>query len=412
MIAVRFSSIEGGSEAMRLRACLGMTLALLPASASSAQPRREREIRTPSSRPFTVCIDEAWRSRWFVYGIGRTSVVKDFIPPPPDTGLPWTEDARSASCEEDDAGVTVRLAPRLGSARKASGTPSADWEDMAALVWRFRKVDPCTLETDWAWPRRIYSDAFQCRTPYDAYAWIEGAPGSIEMRKAIYDGTVRGGRLILKVDPYRNLHGRGTDVAAPKDWSAINEGRRVRFVGTEPHDLVDGRRSVRVVHDVPVDPMRLAKSNREMMEDVSSLARWPLRAGDLREHLRIVRIVVAAQATGAKGIPEAEAWVVKSKGLLDDFEKGLGEGRGLPYTNWNYALPRDLMSWRWTWPVGPEVTRAAVAVYLTKSAHGIEFELPTEEGRREADRVRRLARSVDAAAAETEDLELHPHGRR
>lgn len=397
---------------MMLRSWLGMTLALLPASGSSTVLALDRKVEDPQPSQFTVCLDDATRMKWFVYGFGRTSVMKDFLPSPPDSDLPSTGEARPATCEEDDRSVTVRLDPWSAAHRTMLGTPSVDWNDPGALVWRFRKVDPCTLETDWVWPRRIHSDAFPCKAPFDAYAWAEGAPGSVHMRKAVYDGIVRGGMLVLKVDPYGSLHGRGTLVAIPKDWAAINEGRRVRFVGTEPHDLVDGRRSVEVLNDAPVDPMRLSRSNREMMEDVSNLARWPVRVGDLREHLRFLRIVLAAQTTGSKGIPEAVAWVARSKVLLDDFEKGLDEGRGLQYRNWSYALPEDLMSWRWMWPVGPEVIRTAVAVYLIKSAYGIERELPTKEGRKEAERVRRLACSVDCEAALTVDLELHPHGRR
>ena len=396
---------------MSLRSWLGMTLALLPASGSAAEPRQACETVAPPTKPFTVCFEDATRIKWFVYGFGRTSVAKDYLPSPPDSGLPSSGDARAATCEEDDRSVTVRLAPLSASHRTVPGTPSVDWEDPGALVWRFRKVDPCTLETDWAWPRRIHSDAFPCKAPFDAYAWTEGAPGSVHMRKAIYDGTVRGGMLVLKVDPYRKLHDRVTKVSAPKDCAAINEGRRIRFVGTEPHDLVDGVRRVDVVQDVPSDPARLVKSNREMMEDAASLARRPLRVGDLHEHLRILRIVLAAQATGAKGIPEAEDRVARSKRVLDDFEKGLGEGRGLPFRNWNYALPQDLMPSSWSWPVGPEAMRTSVAVRLMKDASGLERELPTPEGRREAERVRRLARSVDAAATETAEIELHPRVR-
>lgn len=333
---------------------------------------------------------------WFrsIYECGRVLRDGDEGPPPPPptaherTPPPlireWAARYRVHGNE-----VTVLFDGRQRSYRQ--GEPVPEWRQGPASSRKLTVRDYCTADSDQAWPKRVHRVDPNCPVPFDAYVWTPGAPGMARMKRALYVGSVSGGRLSLSHDPYPRLH--GPDVPVVVDGGGNRNGP-IRFVGTEYHDAVGGRRMITIVERSDPDPAQTPGTPAE-------LAGMAIARGDAARSQGDRQETVSAYGEAMRFVSNPSG-PLQGQARRSFGEAMVGAGRAMAALSrargdaeWQVAAQAASEAlWHAADSGGgtPEIASRGRASNLGDVAARVEAALPNAEGRAEAERIRALSR--------------------
>lgn len=141
----------------------------------------------------------------------------------------------AATYEVQGYNVTVRYDGRWRNYEDYK--PKPPWNKGRPTTRRMLVQDRCTAISDRVWPRTLYNEDGGCRAPHGAYAWSPGAPRGTPMATAIYEGVIApDGTMTLTRDPNTRLFKSGSPIHLVNGWRT----GPARFVGEEPFERLDG----------------------------------------------------------------------------------------------------------------------------------------------------------------------------